>query len=698
MIMVKLLDCTLRDGGYVNDWKFTDEQVSNCYSACSEAGIDFIEIGFRNRRTESNLRKYGSTFFCTEEFVNKVVKQDGTQVAVMVTINEFDIADFVPASQSKIKLVRILMAYHGGKNGDDNILDIKQLTDGITQIQMLVDLGYKVSFNLGRIDKLSKDQLKEVCFLLKQTSISYFAMADTYGSVTLDTIEELVPYVRSLLPPTISIGFHAHDNCSNGTAKALHSLKFGADIIDGCVLGFGRGSGNAKTELLIMETKRYNILPILRFGDKHIVSYKNCVGITSYNIVYALASYFGCHVSYAIDIIEKYEKLDIGDIFTTFQYMKDKKIHNFYNERRFMEIHKLLHQFSVDGTVLSLNSSDIVSNSITVQSYSKSYDVHYVTKSLPELLVDIYSEGDFVLVDKNVNRGIAYDYEVTAIESNKTLETVMDVFDKLSELKFTKKNKVIVIGGGITQDIGGFVASIFKRGIDWVFIPTTLLSMADSAIGGKVGINRSSKNVIGAFSAPNQVYISDWFLSTLSSDDIVSGLGECLKMAIIGGNHTYSLFKEKYDQNDILGIIKLTSGIKKPIIERDELEKNIRKVLNYGHTFGHALEGASNHMIPHGIAVLLGMYMENEVFTDNNIAVNSTIFNMIPDRFKSLRIDYSEFVRHLQADKKNLGTKLCCVIFDRLGESRFEYMELAAIEQKINRTFHALFGEVTVCP
>jgi len=696
--MVKLLDCTLRDGGYVNDWKFTDEQVSECYTACSDAGIDFIEIGFRNRKTEANLRKYGSTFFCTEEFINRVIKRDGSDVTVMVTINEFDIADFVPANQSKIKMVRILMAYHGGKNGDDNTLDIKQLTDGIAQIKSLVDLGYKVSFNLGRIDKLRKDQIKEVCFLLKQTSISYFVMADTYGSVTLDIVEELIPYVRSLLPQHIDVGFHAHDNCSNGTAKALHSLKFGADIVDGCVLGFGRGSGNAKTELLIMENKKYNLLPILQFGDKHIVSYKDCVGITSYNIVYALASYFGCHVSYAIDIIEKHNKLDISDIFTTFQYMKNTKVHNFYNEHRFMNTYKMLNQFNVDGTVLSLNSSDITSNTISVRSYSKSYNVHYLTKTLPELVEDVYVEGDFILVDKNVNKGITYDYELTAIESLKTLETVMDIFDKLSELKFTKKNKLIVIGGGITQDIGGFVASIFKRGIDWVFIPTTLLSMADSAIGGKVGINRSSKNVIGAFSAPNEVYISDWFLSTLSSDDVVSGLGECVKMAIIGGTHTFDLLAEKYRQNDILGIIKLTSGIKKPIIEHDELEKGIRKVLNYGHTFGHALEGASNHVIPHGIAVLLGMYMENEVFGCNTISVNSLIFNMVPDRFKSLKIEYSEFLRHLQSDKKNLGSKLCCVVFTKLGDSRFEYKELSAIEQKLSQTFLLLFGEVTVSP
>jgi 4-hydroxy 2-oxovalerate aldolase len=336
--MTTLLDCTLRDGGYVNNWRFTDEQVMSCYSACCDAGIEYIELGFRNRRTESNLAKYGSTFFCTEEFISRVTDgKTGCDVAVMVTINEFDIADFIPASHSKIKLVRVLMAYHGGKNGDDNVLDIKQLKDGISQIRELVALGYKVSFNLGRIDKVGNDQLREVCSMISATPISYFVMADTYGSVTLDMVEVLIPYVRSLLPSSIRIGFHAHDNCSDGTAKALHALKHGADIIDGCILGFGRGSGNAKTELLAMRSsERYKILPLIEYGDKHIVSYKDCIGITSYNVVYALAAYFGCHVSYAIDIIEKHDKMSIASIYTAFQRMKAHNRHMFYDARLFM--------------------------------------------------------------------------------------------------------------------------------------------------------------------------------------------------------------------------------------------------------------------------------------------------------------------------------------------------------------------------
>jgi len=348
---IKILDCTIRDGGYVNNWKFTDEQVRQCYIACSNSNIDYMEIGFRNIKTPDFLKKYGPSFFCEEEYLNRITKDvNGCKLAVMVTIDAFDINDFVPKEQSKISLIRVLMAYHGSKNGNDDILDINQLQNGIIQINNLIELGYDVSFNIGRIDKISKAQLYEVCKLLSTTGIKYFTMADTYGSVDLDYIEDLIPYVKCLFHdvfnmPNIEIGFHAHDNCSNATSKALYSLKFGVTIIDGCVLGYGRGSGNAKTELLLMDLnknrkKNYDFINIMEFGDNYLINYKECLNNLCYNIVYALASYFGCHVTYAIDIIENYKKLNIRDIHDIFKQMKDNKKEMFYwSETYFYELY-----------------------------------------------------------------------------------------------------------------------------------------------------------------------------------------------------------------------------------------------------------------------------------------------------------------------------------------------------------------------
>ena len=352
MTKIKLLDCTIRDGGYVNDWKFTDKQVRECYIACSNSGVEYMEIGFKNLKKPDLLKKYGKPFFCEEEYLNDIIGDfNGCKIAVMVTIDAFDMNDFVKKELSKISLVRVLMAYHGEKNGDDSVLDIKQLKNGIEQINQLIDLGYDISFNIGRIDKMSKKQLYEVCELLSKTKIKYFTMADTYGSVDLDYVEKLIPYIKFLFNDifenkNIEIGFHAHDNCSNATTKALHSLKFGATMIDGCSLGYGRGSGNAKMELLMMDlNKNYNtnhdFIDIIEFGDNHLINYKECLNNLCYNVVYALAAYFGCHVTYAIDVIEKYDKLEIRDVYNVFMKMKDLKKEMFYwNGTYFFEIYK----------------------------------------------------------------------------------------------------------------------------------------------------------------------------------------------------------------------------------------------------------------------------------------------------------------------------------------------------------------------
>ena len=352
MTQIKLLDCTIRDGGYVNDWKFTDEQLRECYIACSNSGVEYMEIGFRNFKKPDLLNKYGKSFFCEEKYLNEIIGDyNGCKLAVMVTINAFDINDFVPKEQSKISLVRVLMAYHGSKNGNDNVLDIKQLENGLVQINELINLGYEISFNIGRIDKISNDQLYEVCKLLSTTNIKYFTMADTYGSVDLDYIEKLIPYVKDLCHnkfnnKNIEIGFHAHDNCCNATCKALYSLKFGATIIDGCSLGFGRGSGNAKMELIMMDLNKnyntnYDFINIIEFGDKYLIDYKQCLNNLCYNVVYALVAYFGCHITYAIDIVEKYDKLDIRDVYNVFKEMKKLNKEMFYwNEKYFFEIYK----------------------------------------------------------------------------------------------------------------------------------------------------------------------------------------------------------------------------------------------------------------------------------------------------------------------------------------------------------------------
>jgi 3-dehydroquinate synthase len=358
-------------------------------------------------------------------------------------------------------------------------------------------------------------------------------------------------------------------------------------------------------------------------------------------------------------------------------------------------------KFSINNTIFekSVDNSDYVE----IQSYNKSYSVSYSNKNLSELINIIYQNNDFILIDRNVynldnnclnNIDNKYYFLFDAIEDNKTIDYVLKIIDILYQLKFNKKNKLIIIGGGITQDIGGFISAIYKRGLNWVFVPTTILSMTDSAIGGKVGINRNSKNILALFVAPNKIYISDYFLKSLKYDDIISGLGESLKLGLTGGEETYNIFRENYDteNKNYINIIKMSTSVKKAIVEYDELEKNERRVLNYGHTLGHALESSCNYFIPHGIAVLFGMYFINKLFYQNKYdEINNYILNMIPDKFKKINISYIDFLDHILNDKKNDGDNICFILLNNIGESIFVFKKLSEININLKNIFDELF-------
>ena len=202
-------------------------------------------------------------------------------------------------------------------------------------------------------------------------------------------------------------------------------------------------------------------------------------------------------------------------------------------------------------------------------------------------------------------------------EKNKTVDYSQEVIKKLLSLDIRKNSTLIAVGGGITQDIVAFISSIIFRGIDWVFIPTTLLAQCDSCIGSKSSINfLSYKNLLGTFKPPKEIFIYFDFLNSLSEKEIRSGIGEMLHYFFTDGiNYSENIV------NDIHLILKDRLKLKKYIIEslriksitiqKDEFDESIRHIFNYGHTFGHALESITNYDICHGQAVTLGMDLAN---------------------------------------------------------------------------------------
>jgi len=292
---------------------------------------------------------------------------------------------------------------------------------------------------------------------------------------------------------------------------------------------------------------------------------------------------------------------------------------------------------------------------IIVKSFYGDYNVNFNKN------IEVSKLGSHFIVDEKVCEIYKLDYlpnliKINAIEKSKSFSNIEKILNNLIDLKLKKNSILVGIGGGIIQDITSFISSIWMRGIHWNYIPTTLLSQADSCIGSKSSINLNNvKNVIGTFFPPKNIYICNYFLGTLSDADIKSGIGEILKLLIINGdNIEYDDIRHNLDKYIIKALL-----IKKHFIEIDEHDKGIRQLLNYGHCFGHALESACNFKLPHGIAVSIGMNIANHMSLQLKMLsyekyekINKILVKNYND-FSGLVFNEKKFIYSLNNDKKN---------------------------------------------
>lgn len=377
-------------------------------------------------------------------------------------------------------------------------------------------------------------------------------------------------------------------------------------------------------------------------------------------------------------------------------------------------------KFIIDDTEISFSLSDLFSESIAIESMPYSYTVEFVDELQLSLILDeiklLNSDKHFIFIDHIVADLYAPTlfnshptFEVIAEESNKVLPVVTDLLDKLLMSEYTKKEMFLSAGGGITQDLSAFVRAIYKRGIDWTYIPTTLLAMGDSCIGAKSCLNYGEiKNSLGLFSSPKKVYIYKDFLKTLKHRDILSGYGEILKLSIVGGVEAIRKFDDltKDQQGDSLQnidqLLKLSLLIKKAVIEIDEFENDVRKALNYGHTVGHAIEPLVNYQIPHGIAVSIGMIVENllasefgKLPADEAARLNGMIIKYIDEEslqfLKEIPID--KLISAMKRDKKALSDAIYIAVPYKIGF--FQVLKIspdAHLEQFLKKTFHSFLN------
>lgn len=266
-------------------------------------------------------------------------------------------------------------------------------------------------------------------------------------------------------------------------------------------------------------------------------------------------------------------------------------------------------------------------------------------------------------------------------EERKTLETVVTLYRKLLDLPYKKNLTVVSLGGGINQDVVGFLTSTLYRGVRWIYVPTTLLSQADSSIGLKTSLNLdSSKNVIGTFYPPKEVYIHIPFLKTLSEVDYRSGVGEIVKLMLMrqGVRNKLGIIEKdilillkREDTDRLKEIIIRAVKIKLSYMKGDEFDQGRRNLLNYGHEAGHALESASELTIPHGVAVLYGMRFANQVsyrrgWMEKNHyeSVNRIIYSALPKslKMKKEHFDIGKILSGMYKDKKRVGNDLVLVL------------------------------------
>lgn len=287
-------------------------------------------------------------------------------------------------------------------------------------------------------------------------------------------------------------------------------------------------------------------------------------------------------------------------------------------------------------------------------------------------------------------------------EENKTLETCAQVWGALLDYNIGRSDIIINIGGGVTTDLGGFIASTYKRGVDFINLPTSLMAQVDASTGGKTGVDfEQYKNVIGSFSLPIRVYIDSNFLSTLDEKEVLSGLAEMLKHGLIADQKLWEeLVTIKVDRKKIGFLVERCVRIKEQVVNQDFKEVGLRKALNFGHTIGHAIESyflKIGKSVTHGECVAWGMMVEAQLSqhikklpksTTNRIV--EVLFNIygFPDKADLMMENLSGFLKN---DKKNSGKKLLFVLLTEIGNAEWD---IPVDESEIISAIDAVYSTV----
>jgi 3-dehydroquinate synthase len=351
-----------------------------------------------------------------------------------------------------------------------------------------------------------------------------------------------------------------------------------------------------------------------------------------------------------------------------------------------------------------------VPDSIPIQSHRGTYEARFTPDLLDDPSVLLEGEPHFI-IDSNIARLYSQQLQsvlshpnvilVDATEQNKSLESASQIITTLVAQKTRRNHHLVAIGGGIIQDLVCFIASTLLRGVSWQLVPTTLLAQADSCIGSKSSINvGDAKNIVGTFYPPTKIYIDQNFLQTLHQNEIHSGIGEILKVHAIDSAESFnrvasSLSAMTKDLDALQPFIYSALTIKKRYIEVDEFDEGIRNIFNFGHSFGHAIESATNFGVPHGVAVTMGMDVACQIAASRNLLPISestrmrTALKLNYQTFAHVPIPLDASMNALLKDKKNSSTELGLIL--PVGQqANIEKVMVPPNEEFVDQFRHAL--------
>ena len=296
----------------------------------------------------------------------------------------------------------------------------------------------------------------------------------------------------------------------------------------------------------------------------------------------------------------------------------------------------------------------------------------------------------FIITDSNIPKEYTdtlsafckepYVYVIEPGEKSKSLEVFQKILSAMLKAGFSRKDCVAAIGGGVVGDLSGFAASAYMRGVDFYNIPTTVLSQVDSSIGGKTAVNLDGiKNIVGAFYQPKKVLIDPDTLNSLPKRQISSGLAESVKMSLTSDEKLFEIFERADIKENIETIIERSLRIKKHVVEEDEKEQGLRKILNFGHTIGHGYESTGNGRLYHGEAVALGMLpMCSEKVRKRLEAVLDKL--QLPLKYEADADKVYEAIVH---DKKAAAGKISLIKVERPGSFIIEETDVSELKKLI---------------